>query len=162
MWFKNLGLGFRRNHLGPTELKNSVPPIWLMPLHYKSRSDQELQIGETDFRTLWNPSSLGATELWLGLTELTSSGFNSCFGITAFTNRSIQNALCGKLKLSFWLILLRKPLYFVMLIYSTSSISIHRVCCQYLQYIWSEWQSEQVRGAGSLEWTSWFHQWQPS
>ena len=35
---------------------------------------KELLIGVTDFWTQWNPSSLGATELWLGPTEFTSLG----------------------------------------------------------------------------------------
>ena len=110
------------------------------------RSDRKLQIGVSEFDSLWNPSSLGATEQWLGLTEFTSLGSNSCFGITEFANRLIRNAFCGKLKLNFWVMLLQKPLHFVMFIHSISSISIHRVCCQCLQHVWSELQPEQVWG----------------
>jgi hypothetical protein len=31
IWCKNLGLGFRRTHLGPTDIRISVSPIWLRP-----------------------------------------------------------------------------------------------------------------------------------
>ena len=51
-------------------------------------ADREFQIGVTEIDSLWNPSSLGATKLWLGLTEFTSLDSKSCFGVTE-SNKSV-------------------------------------------------------------------------
>ena len=87
MRFENLGLGLRQTHLEPTELEKSVSPIWLRPLHMHFQSDRKLQIGVIEFDSLWNPSSLGATELWLGLTEFTSLGSKIASVSPSLTNR---------------------------------------------------------------------------
>ena len=110
-----------------------------------SRSDRELQIGVTEFRTLWNPSSLGATELWLGLTGFTSLGSKIASVSPSLTNRQLQNAFCGELKLSFWVIYFAKTLHFVMLIHSVSSTSIHRVNFQFAVSTMSDQSDSQNR-----------------
>ena len=153
MWFKFLGLGFRRNHLGPTELKNSVSPIWLRPLHMHFWFDRKLQIGATEFDSLWNPSNLGATELWLGLTEFTSLDSKSCFGITEFNKSVVPKCFLWRTKTKFLTHRFCKTLHFVMLIYSASSISIHRDCCQCAcQDVWPKWQPNQIWRANAIEW----------